>query len=116
MSQSLSFEDRMRRLGKVHSRMYANGIVRKVGKDGLISAHPRRRMPRFPLKGFAILVGAAFLYKATLLAWLGDTVYQERVATLAGGSVVEQAGAWLMQVDGATSWLAGVIGPVLPTS
>ena len=88
MSQSLSFEARMRRLGKVHSRMYANGIVRKMGKDGLISAYPRRRMPRFPLKGFLILIAAAFLFKATLFAWLGEPVYQERVDTLAAGSIV----------------------------
>lgn len=113
MSQTVNFETRMRRLGKTHARMYANGIVRKMGKDGLISAYPRRRMPRFPLKGFAILVLAALLYKATLLAWLGDAVYQERVDTLAAGSVVEQGGAWLMQVDPATTFLSGMIAPLV---
>jgi len=95
--------------------MYANGIVRKMGKDGLISAYPRRRMPRFPLKGFAILFFAAILYKATLLAWLDSSVYQERVDTLAAGSVIEQGGAWVMQADPATTFLAGLISPLLPT-
>lgn len=116
MSQSMSFEARMRRLGKVHSRMYANGIVRKMGKDGLISAKPRRRIPAFPLKGFMILIAAAFLYKATLFAWLGEAVYQERVDTLASGSVIEQAGAWLMQPDAATTWIAGWISPMVASS
>lgn len=114
MPDTLSFEKRMRKLDRVHGRMYAKGIVRKVGKDGLISAYPRRRLPRFPLKAFAMLALAAFLYKATLLAWLGDAVYQERVDTLASGSAIEQGGAWVMQADPATTFLSGLVASVLP--
>lgn len=116
MSNSLNFEKRMRKLDRVHGRMYAKGIVRKIGKDGLISAYPRRRIPQFPLKAFLMLFIAAFLYKATLFAWLGEDVYNERVATLASGATIEQGGAWVMQADPATRFLAGLISSVLPGS
>lgn len=113
MAETLNFEDRLRRLGRRHNRMYANGIVRKVGKDGLISAYPRRRLPRFPLVGFLILIAAAFLYKATLFAWLGEATYQERVDALASGSVMEQGGAWVMQADPATLFLSEMLKPLV---
>jgi len=113
MSQSANFDNRLRRLQRTHNKMYANGIVRKIGKDGLISAHPRRRMPRFPLKAFSILIVAALLYKSTLFATLGAGVYQERVDALAAGSTVEQGGAWIMQADPATVAIAGFIAPLL---
>ncbi len=116
MTQTLTFETRLRRLGRRHEKMYANGIVNKMGKDGLVSAYPRRRMPRFPLKGFVILLSAAFLYKATLLAWLGSDVYAERVTALAEGSAIEQGGAWVMQSDPATVAVASFIGPFLPSN
>lgn len=114
MSETLGFEDRLRRLGRRHRRMYSNGIVRKVGKDGLISSHPRRRLPRFPLVGFLVLIAAAFLYKATLFAWLGQATYQERVDALSAGSIVERGGAWVMQADPATLFLSDMIKPMLP--
>lgn len=115
MSQTVDFETRLRRLNKTHAKMYAKGIVRKMGKDGLISAYPRRRMPRFPLKSFLLLMGVAFVYKATLLAWLGAADYQVRVDTLAAGTVLERGGAWMMQVDPATDFLSTQIARILPT-
>lgn len=114
MSQANTFENRVRRLGRRHSRMYDNGIVRKMDKTGLISAYPRRRLPRFPLRGIAILFLAALLYKAFLLASLGTTVYQNRVDLLASGSFIEQGGAWVMQADPATRAVADFIRPFLP--
>ncbi len=114
MSQTTTFQTRMKRLGRRHSRMYRNGVVARMGRDGLISAHPRRRMPRFPLRGVVILFGAALLYKAFLLAALGPGVYQARVDLLAQGTWFEQAGSWVMQADPATRLLADFIEPVVP--
>lgn len=114
MSQATSFDTRLRRLGRRHSRMAGNGVVRKMDRTGLISAYPRRRKPRFPLKGIAIIFLAALLYKAFLLASLDGAVYQARVDLLAEGSFVEQGGAWIMQADPATRFIADVINPFLP--
>ncbi|SMY06623.1 hypothetical protein [Flavimaricola marinus] len=116
MSQTVeNFDHRLKRVIKRHSRMRESGIVAKIGKDGLISAYPRRRMPSFPLRGFIILFAAAFLYKGFLLAYLGAATYDNRVTALAEGSIVEQAGAWFLQADPATQTVATVIKPFIPS-
>ncbi len=116
MSQTAEFENRLRRVGRRHRKMMTNGVVRKVGKDGLITSKPRSRMPRFPLKGFVILFVAAFVFKATLLAWLGAADYSARVTALGEGTVIEQGGAWVMQADPMTVVLSEVIKNILPAS
>ena len=108
-SADLSFEQRVRHLASKHRRM-AQGIAHRMGRDGLIIAYPRRRIPSFPLRGLMILLAAAFLFKAFLYASLGASVYEQRVGLLAGGSIVEQGGAWVMQADPATIWAARQIG------
>jgi hypothetical protein len=114
MSQSeLSFEQRVRKLSRKHQRM-SDGVVHRVGSDGLITAYPRRRTPRFPLRGLLILVAVAFLFKAFLLNALGAATYNDRLSELETGTVFEQAGAWVMQADPATIWLADVMADVLP--
>lgn len=116
MSQSIqNFDQRLRRVTRRHSQMRENGIVARVGKDGLISAYPRRRMPRFPLSGFVVLFAAAMLYKGFLLAYLGPATYDNRVSALAEGSIVEMGGAWVLQADPVTQAVAGFIKPMLPT-
>ena len=111
-SADLSFEQRVRHLASKHRRM-AHGIAHRMGRDGLITAHPRRRSPSFPLRGLMVLLGAAFLFKAFLLSSLGASVYTERVALLSAGSIVEQGGAWVMQADPATVWIAEQISALM---
>ncbi|RYG91030.1 hypothetical protein EU803_12490 [Loktanella sp. IMCC34160] len=77
-----------------------------MGPDGLVVAKARRRTPSFPLRGLMILAGAAMLFKAFLYVNLGGITYSERVAELQQGSILEQAGAWIMQADPATLWMA----------
>lgn len=108
----LSFEQRIRHLAQKHRRM-AQGIAHRLGRDGLITAHPRRRRPSFPLRGLMILIGAAFVFKAFLYASLGASVYDDRVALLQAGSIVEQGGAWVMQADPATIWMAARVSALL---
>lgn len=115
MGESInSFHKRMSRVNRRHEKIYLHGGRTRIGRDGLITTVPRRRMPSFPLRGVAILFFAAILYKAVMLAWIGPIVYAERVGELAGGTAVEQAGAWILQADPATTAVASVIGPFLP--
>lgn len=111
-SAEITFEQRVRHLASKHRRM-AGGISHRLGRDGLITAHPRRRRPSFPLRGLMILLGAAFLFKAFLYASLGAGVYNQRVDLLYAGSIVEQGGAWVMQADPATIWTAERINAFL---
>ena len=110
---NVPFDKRLKRIVRRHDKM-SNGVVRTVNSDGLIVARPRLYKPRFPLKGLSIVLFLGFLFKGFLFAYLGEIDYVERVATLQGGSVMEQAGAWLMQPDPATELISGGIQAVLP--
>lgn len=103
------FEKRLRRIVRSHQRM-ANGVAYRVDQNGLITAKPRIYNPKFPLRGLILLVGAAFLFKGYIYASLGANTYSERVAGLAEGSLIEKAGAWIMQADPATLAVAQVLG------
>lgn len=107
------FDKRLKRIVRRHDRM-ANGVVRTVGPDGLIVARPRIYHPRFPLKGILALVGAGFLFKGLLFFYLGSDDYTARLAVLQQGTVMEQAGAWVMQPDPATTFIAGQITLLAP--
>jgi hypothetical protein len=105
----MAFDRRLRALARKHDRMTL-GITYRIGRDGLITAHPRRRIaPRFPLKSLMGLVLAAFGFKIALFALLGAETYGARLAQLQTGSAVEQAGAWLMQPDPVTLAGAAVV-------
>ncbi|WP_342070066.1 hypothetical protein [Yoonia algicola] len=92
----------------------SNGVVRTINSDGLIVAKPRLYRPRFPLKGLLAVLFLGFLFKGFLFAYLGEAAYAERVATLQAGTVLEQAGAWVMQADPVTVLAADGIAMILP--
>lgn len=106
------FDKRLKRIVRRHEKM-ANGVVKTINPDGLIVARPRMYKPRFPLKGLVVLLALGFLFKGFLLAYLGDANYADRVASLQQGTVMEQAGAWVMQPDPATALIAQGIQNVL---
>jgi len=104
----VNFDKRLRRIVRNHQRM-ANGVVHSVNSDGLIVSRPKIYNPRFPLRGLLLLVATAFLFKGYIYATLGAVTYQDRIERLAEGTLVEQAGAWIMQADTATIAVATVM-------
>lgn len=70
------------------------------------------RMPRISPSWFLGMLFVLIAYKAYLFGVLGPTVYEERVARLAGGTAIEQMGAFVMQADPLTSWIAERVGHV----
>jgi hypothetical protein len=110
---NVPFDKRLKRIVRRHDRM-ANGVVTSVNADGLIVARPRVYRPKFPLKGLLALVVTGFLFKGFLFAAIGAPAYEERVANLSGGSYVEQAGAWVMQPDVATVFIAEQVKTIMP--
>ncbi|MET4102432.1 hypothetical protein ABIE58_001866 [Roseovarius sp. MBR-78] len=106
------FNARLRRIDASHARL-ERGYVGKVRSDGLIVFKPRRRRPTVPLRGILYLVLGFIFFKAVVFAHLGGVTYQARVAQLAEGHVLEQAGAWIMQPDMLTRYIAGYFAPVL---
>ncbi len=107
------FDKRLNRIGRNRARL-AQGYSSKVGKDGLIVFRPARRASRgFPIKGLVILALGFFCFKGLLLAHLGEQVFTARVGTLATGSVVEQAGAFMMQTDPISQGIAQYVRPLV---
>lgn len=110
----LHFDKRVGHLQRKRRKMARNGIVQSVNHDGLIIVRARRRTPRFPLRGLAMLFFAIFAFKTFLFMTLGERVYDQRVALLSEGSFAEQAGGWVMQADPLTVRMAGLVKTLLP--
>lgn len=105
------FEKRLRKIVRNHQRM-ANGVTHTMRKDGLIVAKPRIYNPRFPLKGMVLLILTAFLFKGYIYAALGPADYDSRVSALAEGTMIEQAGAWIMHADIATVYIGTFLNSI----
>lgn len=113
METNVPFDKRLKKIVKRHDRM-SNGVTRRVNSDGLIVARPRLYKPKFPLKGLIVVLFLGLLFKGFLFAYLGEVNYMERVAALEAGTLMEKAGAWIMQPDPATMIVAGGIEAIIP--
>ncbi len=113
MSNSYAgFDARLKKIDRNRARL-ANGYSAKVTRDGLIVFRPKRRTQSFSVRGLAMLVLGFFLFKAMILAHLGDTTYEQRVTALQTGTVVEQAGAFVMQKDRVSVIMSQYLRPFL---
>ncbi|WP_428928141.1 hypothetical protein [Marinibacterium sp. SX1] len=93
------FDARLRRIER-NKRQLANGYELHMQNDGLIVARPRRsRSLGVPPRAIILFIAGVLLFKGILIASLGPLAYGERVTALGNGSIVEQAGAWVMQID-----------------
>jgi len=107
-----NFNARVRRIDTAHTRL-DRGYVGKVRSDGLIVFEPRRRLPKIPLRGLLYVALGFVFFKAVVLAHLGAVTYEARIARLAEGHSLEQAGAWVMQPDPLTRRVAAYLAPAL---
>jgi len=108
-----SFDKRVNRISRRHRKM-AKGYVTRIQRNGLVSNRPRRSTGlRVSPVGVLMLIAGFFGFKGVLLAHLGTTTYNERIATLAEGTVIEQAGAWIMQIDPLMLFFARVFSPFI---
>ncbi len=114
MSDSFEqFDGRLKRIERKRQTM-ANGYELHMQNDGLIVARPRRaRNSRISPRAVIMFLGGALLFKGVLIASLGPVAYEERIAALADGSAVEQAGAMVMQIDPIAREIASWITPYL---
>lgn len=111
-SQFDEFDRRMRRISRRHSKL-SHGYVTSVNSDGMVVAKPKRRVHRGTLRGLIVIIAVMMVFKGFLHAQLGPSAYQDRVDTLAAGSVFEQVGAWVMTVDPLTEWLSAKISSLV---
>ncbi len=112
MTNYAGFEARLKKLDRKRTRM-AHGYKGTVSKDGLIVFRPARRQRGIPLRAVVLLIVGFFVFKGMVMAHTGSTIYGERVAALKEGTMVEQAGAFLMQTDPITVGIALQLRPFL---
>ena len=106
------FTRRVRKVEKQHRRL-AQGYVTSVNHDGLVVARVRRGGLRFPFRGVLLLAVAFIGFKSFFLAWSGQAAYDQKLALLQQGTIAERAGAWVMQPDFVTMWIADQVKPFL---
>lgn len=108
----VQFDQRVNNLGRKHNAL-SRGYITRMRHDGLIVARPYRPQSRIPYKYAIVFLVALFAFKGFLIASLGPDAYGERVRKLENGTVVEKVGAWGMQIEPVSSYIATKIGPVL---
>lgn len=114
MSEAFTtFAARRRRIERVQKMMANRGRSFEITRDGLIVVKPKKIKPYIPARGLAMLIGALILFKAFLLLHLGPVTYLERIELLRSGSVIERGGAFVMQPDAVSTWVAAQIQGLL---
>lgn len=103
--KQLEFNQRIHKLNKKHAKM-SRGYRATMRKDGLVVMRPQRVRSAVSAKVLLFCALGFFAFKAFLLSSLGPTGYQYRIDSLNAGTPVEQAGAWIMQVDPVSEFLA----------
>lgn len=107
-----NFEKRKKTVRRKHTRM-ARGYVTKMNREGLMVQRPDNKVGGFAKRLLFLAIIGFVGFKTLLLAGLGEADYIERVATLENGSVYEQAGAFLMQIDPVTKVIADLVSPYI---
>ena len=108
----LRFDQRLNLLARKHKAL-SRGYVTHMRADGLIVARPRRQASRLPRKAVFLFLLAFLCFKAFLVASLGPQTYDDRLGRLQAGTIIEEGGAFVMQADPVTLYLAKQIGPIL---
>ena len=107
-SQFDEFDRRMRRISRRHTKL-SQGYVTAVNDDGLVVAKPRRPGNHSLLRGLIVIALIIIIFKGFLHAQLGPQAYQDRVDSLAAGTIVEKAGAFAMTADPVTLWISAQV-------
>ncbi|MDQ2091877.1 hypothetical protein NO357_18395 [Marimonas arenosa] len=84
-----------------------------VGPDGLLVVRKRRSAPAISPRGVLYLLFGFILFKSIALAQFGESGYMERINGLQSGTLVEKAGALVMQPDRFSIGLAKQIAPFI---
>ena len=110
--KQLEFNQRVNRLNKKHAKL-SRGYRATMRKDGLVVMKPQRVQSAVPVKALVMCFLGLFAFKVFLLSSLGASAYQYRIDSLEQGTSVEKAGAWVMQIDPLSAYVAEQVGALL---
>ena len=106
------FKKRLRALER-KDRALERGFTTQLRSDGLLIVKPKRRAASISGRSILLFAAAFIGFKGLALAHVGQVTYDARVAELATGTVLEQAGAFVMQSDPASEYVAHHLRTVL---
>ena len=106
------FKERLSRLARKHHAM-GQGYVMRLLPDGLMVPEPVKVRIELPYRVTTLLIVALLVFKGFLIASIGAQPYQDRLFTLQDGTMVEQAGAWVLQPDRVSTFIADRIAVVV---
>ena len=102
-----------------HARKAGFRIAPKAGRDkapgwhkegdGIIVLNDAPPQPSISLQGFAGLVAAFLVFKASVIVWLGPEAFQAALGELEGGALLDRLAALIMAPDLVSQALAGQI-------
>lgn len=82
-------------------------------EDGVIVLTNHRPEAAITLRGFTLLIAAFLIFKGVVIAYLGLDVYVEAIQKLQYGSLLEQAGAFIMSPDAISQAVAAQLLPIV---
>jgi hypothetical protein len=110
---SPSFDQRARKIRR-NNRRVAGAAELHMGPDGLLTLkRSRRSVGTTLLKGAVFFAAVLFAAKTTMLVAVGPAAYGQALSALDGGNPFEQAGAFVMQADALTQFLAAKLSLLL---
>ena len=101
-----NFYGRIARIERAHARGYGFEANGTLGRSHYFRP-VRQRRPLLRVLIFVLV--CAFGMKGVILHNVGPQSYDARVARLAAGQEFDKLGAWLMQADPVTVWVADQI-------
>jgi len=106
------FDKRLTRIVRKHRSM-SNGYGFRVDRTGLITIKPKRAKGAAPLTILFSVLCIGVLFKAVAVANFGPEKYASKLAPMHNGTVVEQAGAWLMEPGVVTMYVSQALSDVI---
>ncbi|MEW9919257.1 hypothetical protein AB2B41_06560 [Marimonas sp. MJW-29] len=94
----------------------AKGYRTRIDSNGLLVAEPRRShfLPSAGVLKLVMVMLIGFLsFKSLVLAAYGPVTYNERLAKLENGTMIEKIGAKALKIDPVTEAVANSVGPVM---
>lgn len=100
-----NFSARLNGVDAKHSKLLRRGYTSRVDKNGVIIAKPKPMRLRLPVKGAFLVVVCFIGLKAFMLLANGPDTYNDRLASLKSGTLLEQWGAAALAIDPATQFV-----------
>ncbi|WP_376876906.1 hypothetical protein [Albirhodobacter sp. R86504] len=107
------FQKRLKRIDRIHKAGGAFEASGTIGRAYYASMERPRRRRLSILRPLAFILAATLLFKAAIFGQLGQETYELRIATLADGSKLDRAGAWVMTADPITQAIGEAIRPLV---